>query len=273
MTPTVPTQRDPSSALVIRDTQEMEWFAKVPIKSIVSSSRKTCLLLVVVSIKAVEADQWGIGLSDLQFFKICYKWSFFTSLIFRSHVTSFFLGGGGCSSLSSRGDVGKSGKWQTVFAAASIFSLPDLGHFSQNRPLFCLFPLSECLGRRAQRMSIVYLKMYRTDTISSTIQIFYIPNVQEKLKLRVTYVVSGSLNIWFTYSLINPFISSDVNECHPSEISEEYKNLSHNCHVDANCTNTKGSFFCTCLNGYSGDGVMCVGENQLIWKCNELTKI
>ena len=115
----------------------------------------------------------------------------------------FFLGGGGCSSLSSRGDVGKSGKWQTVFAAASIFSLPDLGHFSQNRPLFCLFPLSECLGRRAQRMSIVYLKMYRTDTISSTIQIFYIPNVQEKLKLRVTYVVSGSLNIWFTYSLIN----------------------------------------------------------------------
>ena len=44
-------------------------------------------------------------------------------------------------------------------------------------------------------MSIVYLKMYRTDTISSTIQIFYIPNVQEKLKLRVTYVVSGGLNI------------------------------------------------------------------------------
>ena len=109
MTPTVPTQRDPSSALVIRDTQEMEWFAKVPIKSIVSSSRKTCFLLVVVSIKAVEADQWGIGLSDLQFFKICYKWSFFTSLIFRSHVTSFFffLGGGGLFEPLIQGRCGK----------------------------------------------------------------------------------------------------------------------------------------------------------------------
>ena len=73
----------------------------------------------------------------------------------------------------------------------------------------------------------------------------------------------GRLNMWFTHSVINPFISIDVNECYPSEISKEYKNLSHNCHGDANCTNTKGSFYCTCLNGYSGDGIMCVGENEL----------
>ena len=183
----------------------------------------------------------------------------------------FFFGGGGLFEPLIQGRCGK--ERQVTNSVCSCLHFFFTWSRPQNRPLFCLFPLSECLGRRAQRMSIVYLKMYRTDTISSTIQIFYIPNVQEKLKLRVTYVVSGGLNIWFTYSLINPFISSDVNECHPSEISEEYKNLSHNCHVDANCTNTKGSFFCTCLNGYSGDGVMCVGENQLIWKCNELTKI
>ena len=149
MTPTVPTQRDPSSALVIRDTQEMEWFAKVPIKSIVSSSRKTCFLLVVVSIKAVEADQWGIGLSDLQFFKICYKWSLFTSLIFRSHVTSFFFfffWGGGCSSLSSRGDVGKSGKWQTVFAAASIFLYLISAIFRRTARYFAYFLWASALG-------------------------------------------------------------------------------------------------------------------------------
>ena len=33
-----------------------------------------------------------------------------------------------------------------------------------------------------------------------------------------------------------------------------------NCHADANCTNTKGSFYCTCRQGYSGNGVTCNGE-------------
>jgi len=51
-----------------------------------------------------------------------------------------------------------------------------------------------------------------------------------------------------------------VNECFPGQISDEYLHLAHNCHVDANCTNTKGSFYCTCLNGYSGNGVACVGR-------------
>lgn len=58
-----------------------------------------------------------------------------------------------------------------------------------------------------------------------------------------------------------PFcIVSDVNECFPDEISVEYNHLAHNCHADANCTNTKGSFYCTCLSGYSGNGVDCAGR-------------
>lgn len=32
-----------------------------------------------------------------------------------------------------------------------------------------------------------------------------------------------------------------------------------NCHADALCTNTKGSFNCTCLRGYEGDGIKCTG--------------
>ena len=52
----------------------------------------------------------------------------------------------------------------------------------------------------------------------------------------------------------------DVNECFPNEISEEYGHLAHNCHADAKCTNTKGSFYCTCVNGYSGNGVNCIGK-------------
>ena len=44
---------------------------------------------------------------------------------------------------------------------------------------------------------------------------------------------------------------SDVNEC--------VRNL-HNCHVDGYCDNIKGSFYCTCHIGYSGDGVTCSGK-------------
>ena len=55
----------------------------------------------------------------------------------------------------------------------------------------------------------------------------------------------------------------DINECVRDQISDEYQHLEHNCHVDANCTNTKGSFYCNCLKGFSGDGVTCVGRSDL----------
>merc|ERR1712192_20433 len=42
--------------------------------------------------------------------------------------------------------------------------------------------------------------------------------------------------------------TEDVNEC---------KSGVHNCDINANCTNTNGSFTCTCNVGYSGDGSNC----------------
>ena len=43
----------------------------------------------------------------------------------------------------------------------------------------------------------------------------------------------------------------DVNECDDG---------TDNCHVNADCTDTIGSFQCTCSLGYSGDGVdNCTG--------------
>ena len=49
----------------------------------------------------------------------------------------------------------------------------------------------------------------------------------------------------------------DINEC-TSNV------LPHNCHDDARCNNTKGSFNCTCNKGYEGDGVNCTG-NYIIY--------
>ena len=43
---------------------------------------------------------------------------------------------------------------------------------------------------------------------------------------------------------------SDINEC--------VRNTD-NCHANAFCTNTEGSFLCTCLTGYAGNGVLCGG--------------
>ena len=34
----------------------------------------------------------------------------------------------------------------------------------------------------------------------------------------------------------------------------------NNCHVNANCTNTEGSFTCSCNPGYTGDGVNCTSK-------------
>ena len=43
----------------------------------------------------------------------------------------------------------------------------------------------------------------------------------------------------------------DINEC-----------LFENCGSNSTCTNTPGSFTCTCNQGYSGDGKVCLGEME-----------
>jgi len=45
---------------------------------------------------------------------------------------------------------------------------------------------------------------------------------------------------------------ADVDECAVN---------SGGCDLHANCTNTYGSFTCTCIEGYLGDGFNCSGNN------------
>jgi len=50
-------------------------------------------------------------------------------------------------------------------------------------------------------------------------------------------------------------LHADINEC---------ENGDDNCHENANCTNTEGSFTCSCNPGYAGDGVICTSKLPLI---------
>ena len=67
--------------------------------------------------------------------------------------------------------------------------------------------------------------------------------------------------------LISLTLFTDIDECSTKTISANYSHLTHNCHADANCTNNKGTFCCTCHTGYSGDGVTCEGRSDACSRC------
>ena len=37
----------------------------------------------------------------------------------------------------------------------------------------------------------------------------------------------------------------------------------HSCHANATCTNTIGSYICSCVDGFRGDGLQCQGKLTL----------
>ena len=76
--------------------------------------------------------------------------------------------------------------------------------------------------------------------------------VAEALTFNMVLVTGYIISLNLTpVSLQMSSVSLDVEECQ-DEI--------HNCDVNALCKNTDGSFKCTCLQGYSGDGVNCFGK-------------
>ena len=68
------------------------------------------------------------------------------------------------------------------------------------------------------------------------------------------WYVYGDIDTWKKgriYNFLCPLLTTDINECCTEE---------HNCHMNAECTNTDGGFECNCREGYVGNGVQCTGE-------------
>ena len=59
------------------------------------------------------------------------------------------------------------------------------------------------------------------------------------------------IDIYFMY-LTAVYLLQDVNECEDPG--------GNDCHQNANCSDTIGSYTCTCMLGYSGNGTYCEGK-------------
>ena len=49
-------------------------------------------------------------------------------------------------------------------------------------------------------------------------------------------------------------VAADVDECQDPDAV---------CDINANCSNTYGSYFCTCRTGYTGNGSQCNGKTHV----------
>ena len=57
------------------------------------------------------------------------------------------------------------------------------------------------------------------------------------------------------YTCIHFLWYLDINECADDSLND--------CHVNATCTETEGSYTCMCKDGYTGNGTFCKGEVKI----------
>ncbi|XP_035681935.1 uncharacterized protein LOC118419592 [Branchiostoma floridae] len=67
-----------------------------------------------------------------------------------------------------------------------------------------------------------------------------------------------------TYSGYQPWLR-ELNLYAMSDDVDECADGTDNCHAQATCTNTDGSFSCVCGSGYRGDGVTCTDVNECLY--------
>ena len=75
-----------------------------------------------------------------------------------------------------------------------------------------------------------------------------------KLALILEACFHAPLSYCYCVTFYTSLMLLDIDEC---------SNGSHDCDVNANCTNTNGSHSCTCKEGYTGKGESCRGKIRL----------
>lgn len=83
--------------------------------------------------------------------------------------------------------------------------------------------------------------------------LYTVYNESRLAKLVISYVFF--LYFPSSYYLKVCFYHVDIDECATG---------ADVCDSKAACVNTNGSFICTCISGYSGDGITCTGECILL---------
>ena len=96
-------------------------------------------------------------------------------------------------------------------------------------------------------------------TASIHLEVLTVPVEQVIQEMEQTVVVSYAIScnyLCHAVCKIELTLYLDVNECVRAE--------AHNCHSNAVCSDTIGSFECVCQEGYMGDGVNCTSKSILL---------
>ena len=80
------------------------------------------------------------------------------------------------------------------------------------------------------------------------VQVHQILHTLTSTKGNKTFIIYFSADFFFFFFFL-PFI--DIDECTAQ---------SHDCSPNSMCTNVEGSFQCSCIPGFEGDGKTCIGR-------------